>query len=144
MNEEWYKEGLSFECTQCGNCCTGAPGYVWFTPAEGQAMANYLKLEETEFYRLHAHRVSGKWTLNEQKNAKGQYDCVFLKRDDVGKAGCGLYSERPMQCRTWPFWPENLTRPESWERAGKDCPGLNKGNLYPIEDIRIIRDTDLG
>ncbi|MFM1805538.1 MAG: hypothetical protein RL136_2417, partial [Planctomycetota bacterium] len=28
----WYAEGLRFECTQCGNCCSGGPGAVWFTP----------------------------------------------------------------------------------------------------------------
>ena len=26
----WYADGLSFECTMCGNCCTGPPGAVWF------------------------------------------------------------------------------------------------------------------
>ena len=26
--------GLRFECTQCGDCCTGAPGYVWVNKAE--------------------------------------------------------------------------------------------------------------
>ena len=25
----WYRDGLRFTCTRCGNCCTGAPGYVW-------------------------------------------------------------------------------------------------------------------
>ena len=28
---EWYRDGLRFECTRCGACCTGAPGYVWVT-----------------------------------------------------------------------------------------------------------------
>ena len=36
---EWYAEGLRFGCTQCGNCCTGPPGAVWFTAEEGRAMA---------------------------------------------------------------------------------------------------------
>ena len=25
----WYADGLRFTCTQCGNCCTGQPGFVW-------------------------------------------------------------------------------------------------------------------
>eukprot|EP00961_Rhodomonas_salina_P046921 629705-Rhodomonas_salina.2 len=29
-----------------------------------------------------------------------------------GKAICSLYEARPKQCRTWPFWPENLASPE--------------------------------
>ena len=29
-SDAWYaEEGLAFECTGCGDCCTGAPGYVW-------------------------------------------------------------------------------------------------------------------
>ena len=27
--QAWYSEGLRFECTQCGACCSGEPGYVW-------------------------------------------------------------------------------------------------------------------
>jgi len=141
MSELWYKDGLSFACTQCGNCCTGAPGYVWFTPEEGTQMAKHLDIEESVFYRRHAHRVNGHWTLNERKTHKG-FDCVFLVRDDSDRAGCALYGARPMQCRTWPFWSENLQRAESWERAGKHCPGINQGKLYPVEEIRIIKDSN--
>ncbi|MFM7740581.1 MAG: YkgJ family cysteine cluster protein, partial [Planctomycetota bacterium] len=27
--EPWYKDGLRFQCSQCGDCCTGGAGYVW-------------------------------------------------------------------------------------------------------------------
>ena len=31
----WYASGLAFECTQCGDCCSGPEeGYVWVTPEE--------------------------------------------------------------------------------------------------------------
>ena len=36
MAEEWYEQGLRFGCTQCGNCCTGPEGAVWFTEEEGR------------------------------------------------------------------------------------------------------------
>jgi hypothetical protein len=35
----WFAGGLSFECTCCGNCCTGGEGAVWFDDDEGRAMA---------------------------------------------------------------------------------------------------------
>ena len=35
----WYADGLRFRCTQCGDCCTGAEGYVWVNQAEIDAMA---------------------------------------------------------------------------------------------------------
>ena len=37
--EPWYKEGLRFKCTECGKCCTGAPGYVWVNKEEVAEMA---------------------------------------------------------------------------------------------------------
>ena len=38
----WYRDGLRFECTQCGKCCTGAPGYVWLTIPEIYRIAEFL------------------------------------------------------------------------------------------------------
>ena len=40
----WYADGLRFECTGCGDCCTGSPGYVWVTQKEIDALAEELKI----------------------------------------------------------------------------------------------------
>lgn len=142
-NESWYKDGLSFECTQCGNCCTGPPGYVWFNQAEAAAMAAHLGLSELQFKLRYARKAMGRWTLDEVHNDRGEYDCVFLRRDESGKALCSIYEVRPTQCRTWPFWPENLRSQRAWQRAAKTCPGMRKGgDFYPAEQIRIIRDRN--
>lgn len=140
---EWYAGGLRFACTQCGNCCTGPPGAVWFTEAEGTVMAAALGIDESLFYRRHARRLNGHWSLREQHTEHG-YDCVFLDRASVpGRAVCSLYGARPTQCRTWPFWPENLESPAAWEtvKRGTPCPGMDAGTLVPIEAIRIQRDA---
>src|SRR5690625_4256769 len=107
-HEDWYEDGLSFKCTQCGNCCSGPPGYVWFTGDEEAQMAEYLGVDIKEFRKRYARNQMGRWTLDEVKK-NGKYDCIFLKRDGQGKAKCSIYPVRPAQCRTWPFWPENLT-----------------------------------
>ena len=87
MAQEWYADGLKFSCTQCGNCCSGPPGYVWFTDEEAEAMAESLQLDVPTFLRRFAHTVNGNWTLNENVNPQGKgYDCTFLRRDDQGKA----------------------------------------------------------
>ncbi len=140
---EWYSDGLRFRCTQCGNCCTGPPGTVWFTEAEGRRIAKKLGLDEAAFYARHAQKVDGRWSLKERKTKHG-YDCIFLDRDSVpGKALCSVYETRPRQCRTWPFWPENLGTSRQWARAKRDtpCPGMDAGELIPIERIRILRDS---
>ena len=39
MNPDtWYHLGLRFQCTGCGDCCTGAPGYVWINNASQHFM----------------------------------------------------------------------------------------------------------
>ena len=132
----WYDNGLAFECTRCGNCCTGPPGAVWFTKAEGRAMAAHLGLPETDFLKQYAQTIDGKWSLKERKGPAG-WDCVFLTRDGEGLAGCSLYRARPVQCRTWPFWPELLSSPGAWESARREtpCPGMGSGKMIPVEDI---------
>ena len=140
---EWYADGLRFNCTQCGNCCTGPEGAVWFTEEEGRAMAAAVGLDEATFLRRHARRLAPGWSLKERKTYYG-FDCVFLDRETVpGKAVCGLYGARPTQCRTWPFWNENLESPEAWEAAKRTtpCPGMGVGKLVQIESIRDQRDA---
>ena len=137
---EWYEKGLCFSCQQSGNCCTGPEGAVWFNDKEGRAMAKQLGVEVGTFYELYAHKIGSRWSLRENK-IDGKYDCVFLDRSG-GKPSCKLYQSRPLQCRTWPFWKENLKTPEAWERAKKEtpCGGMNSGKLIPIEEIRVQRD----
>jgi Fe-S-cluster containining protein len=116
----WYAEGLRFECSQCGNCCSGFPGYVWVTIEDMQRMADLLKVPFDEFTRRFVRKVGNKYSLVEKFN----YDCVFLTRDKNGKGGCMVYSARPMQCRTWPFWNDNLKSPANWKKAAGRCPGM--------------------
>ncbi len=144
-DEDWYAAGLHFSCTQSGNCCTGPTGFVWFNDEELTAMAKFLDLTTDEFLIKHAHQIRGHWSLNEIKR-NGKYDCVFLGRDDAGCGTCSIYPVRPMQCRTWPFWPENLSSEKAYRYAAKGCPGMAKGlegegEFFPIEQIRIRRDA---
>ncbi len=142
---EWYSDGLRFSCTQCGNCCSGPSGYVWFDPDEAFAMADFLKVDLETFLRQYARLEYERWTIDERWNPEVQgYDCIFLRRDTAGKASCSIYPVRPLQCRTWPFWRENLSSPRAWQQASRRCPGMSngKGKLVPVEQIRIIRDSN--
>jgi Fe-S-cluster containining protein len=144
---EWYADGLRFACTQCGNCCSGPPGVVWFDDDEAQAIADFLKITKFDLLDRYCKRMGARWSLDEVQTEHG-LDCVFLERDPAtGKAGCSIYPVRPTQCRTWPFWPELLSSRRAWERAGRTCPGITagdegKGTFYPIEQIRVIRDAN--
>ncbi len=134
----WYTDGLQFSCNRCGNCCSGPSGYVWFNDEEAQAMASFLGITEAAFRKCYARRKYGKWTLAELRR-NGAYDCVFLDRDEQGQPFCSIYTVRPLQCRTWPFWPENIESPRSWREAGKRCGGINRpGCHFDCETIQSI------
>jgi uncharacterized protein len=84
---------------------------------------------------LYTRREGSRRSLKEKANG----DCVFYDRD----AGCTVYAVRPRQCRTWPFWECNTRTPEAWARAADECPGCNRGELIPAEEItrrvKVIR-----
>jgi Fe-S-cluster containining protein len=143
-NSEWYAPGLRFTCGRCGNCCTGPEGYVWFSDDEARAMAAALGLSIEQFLQLHTREThQGRRSLREVESPAGR-DCVFLRRDHEGRALCSVYHARPTQCRTWPFWPENLRSSAAWARAARSCQGMTQGlagqgELYPIERVRLLR-----
>jgi uncharacterized protein len=124
----WYNDGLKFECTQCGDCCTGAPGYVWVTNEEIAALAGELKLPVEEFEQRFVRKVGIRKSLIEYGNG----DCVFF---DGQSRKCTVYEARPKQCRTWPFWESNIRTPAAWQHTCQVCPGSGRGNLYTVEEV---------
>ncbi len=125
--EPWYAGGLRFRCTQCGHCCTGAPGYVWVSDGEIAAIADHLDMPRAEMIALHTRIANGERSLREKANG----DCDFYDK----AAGCTIYEVRPGQCRTWPFWESNLKSPKAWQHTCDICPGSGQGDLIPVEEI---------
>ena len=131
--QPWYKDGLRFKCTQCGNCCTGAPGYVWVNQAEVEAIAAELGESDVDAFEAeYVNKVGIRRSLREFPNG----DCVFF---DNETRRCTVYNARPRQCRTWPFWDSNLKTPEAWAETCEVCPGSGKGELYQIDHIESQR-----
>lgn len=75
--KKWYHEGLKFECTACGKCCTGAPGYVWLTLEEMQVIACFLDMDFLVFKQCYTRKVDGRYCLKEDKSRN--WSCVFLR-----------------------------------------------------------------
>lgn len=124
----WYKSGLRFACTGCGACCTGSPGFVWVSDQEIEEIAQYLAIDPTLFQRRYVRLVWGRKALVELRK---NYDCIFLKENK-----CSIYPVRPLQCKTFPWWIENLKSPEAWQEAAKHCEGINEeASLVPFEEI---------
>ncbi len=124
----WYVAGLAFECTECGYCCAGPEeGFVWATDKELSAIAKVMKMSDKAFRAKYVRTYYRRTSLVEKKDTK---DCIFLEN---GK--CRIYSVRPTQCRTWPFWKSNIDTPEDWSDAAVRCPGINRGKLHSHEEI---------
>ncbi len=129
----WYADGLRFQCTQCGDCCTGAPGYVWVNKEEIQALAEATGAESVEaFERSNVRQIGIRRSLKEYSNG----DCYLL---DPETRKCQAYDARPRQCRTWPFWDSNLKSPQAWKQTCEVCPGSGKGQLYSLDTIEKQR-----
>jgi Fe-S-cluster containining protein len=124
----WYQDGLSFQCTRCGACCTGAPGFVWVNIEEITRLAEYRGESVEQFSLAFVRRVGNRYSLKEKPGG----DCIFWDK----KAGCTVYPARPTQCQTWPFWPENIETSEAWEHVKSVCPGSGKGQWFSVEEIR--------
>ncbi len=134
LGRKWYADGLHFSCQQCGRCCTGEPGYVWVSRVEVGLIAKFMKVSEDDLRAKHIRRVGLRVSLTEMPNG----DCTFLKDGKEGR-GCEIYSVRPLQCRTWPFWNLNLRSQNSWNQAATTCLGMNKDQLHSFEQIEAQR-----
>lgn len=132
--EPWYGNGLRFECTGCGQCCTGFPGVVWISSEEMEALAQHFNLSVEELKKRDLRRFAGKWALNECPTT---YDCVYLKGNK-----CTIYDHRPKQCRTFPWWPQNILNEDAWKRTARGCEGIHDGApLVSHETIQNQLDT---
>jgi len=98
-------------------------------------MAEHLNMPEAELRRKYIRKVGRRFSLKEHKPGR---DCVFLQAAGDGGRKCAVYPVRPAQCRTWPFWQQNLADPEAWARAGLRCKGINRGRTYGFEEIERI------
>jgi Fe-S-cluster containining protein len=128
----WYSAGLPFECSGCGQCCTGSPGYIWVNEEEIIQIAAYLKLSVKAFSERYLRKVKGKFSLLELPQT---FDCIFLKDKK-----CEIYPVRPTQCKTFPWWPSHLKSAEDWKEAASRCEGIHPAApTIPFETIEEQR-----
>lgn len=128
--ELFEKNGLKFECKRCSGCCGKSPGFVFLSKADLERLCGFFCMKPVEFVEKYCRWTvyyEGKTVLAlfEQKN----YDCVLWNN------GCSAYEERPVQCRTYPFWDWMIKSKEMWDECAVDCPGMNNGPLHSAEEI---------
>ena len=129
----FYDEGIKFSCQRCGHCCT-SEGYVFITQEDLDNLMNNegFSLEDLKNHYFSTFR--GYTVLRD--NASGA--CIFW---DNEIKGCKIYKNRPVQCRTYPFWKINFKQQSDFEREEKECPGIGQGKLYSKEEIDKLLET---
>ena len=131
-----YKEGIKFECQGSSNCCVsrGSYGYVYLSKKDIIKLSKFKKIKIKEFVDLYCDKTDGFTHLKEDIKNK---ECQFLD-----KKKCTVYEARPIQCRTWPFWSENM-KAKTWSsEVKKFCPGVGKGKIFTQNKINKIIKQD--
>jgi Fe-S-cluster containining protein len=101
-------------------------------------MARVQALGRDEFIKIWCRWVSfGEEIEYLSLKEKVNYDCIFWKD------GCMVYENRPLQCRTYPFWDAILVSSDAWKNAGRECPGIGQGELHSMAQIEKSRQARL-
>tara|TARA_Y100001970_G_scaffold184399_1_gene224285 strand:- start:18027 stop:18488 length:462 start_codon:yes stop_codon:yes gene_type:complete len=137
MKKIKLKDGIKFQCQSSGNCCVsrGSYGFVYLSKKDITRFAKYFKISITEFKLKYCQITDGYIHLTEKKSFKGK--CIFLKQKK-----CSVYKSRPSQCRTWPFWNENMNTKTWNEDIAINCPGIGKGKKIKLDIINRFLKED--
>ena len=130
MNESFYSKGLYFSCTQCSHCCRHDPGYVFLSYDDLQNLLIPTHCTKKGFIQKYCTVVDIHGFKRLSLKEKDNYDCIFWEN-----GGCSVYTYRPLQCKSYPFWSTFLDSWESWQELEQSCPGVNKGKLHAKEEI---------
>jgi len=128
----FYKDGLQFECARCGHCCRHEPGYVFLSENDINQATDYLSVDREDFLKKYCRIVDIGFFRRVSFIEKPNNDCIFWQ-DGMG---CSIYEARPLQCRSYPFWPSIMESGESWQEESKSCPGMNRGRTHSEKEIR--------
>ena len=133
-----YRKGIKFECQGSGNCCVsrGSYGFVYLSDIDLKRFSKYFKISIKQFKEKYCQITDGFIHLSEKYKMNG--NCIFLKDKK-----CTVYNSRPTQCRTWPFWNENMNAKVWNEDIAINCPGIGKGKLIKSKTIERFLKEDL-
>jgi Fe-S-cluster containining protein len=159
MSQRTDTAQLPFKCTGCGKCCQTV-GSVYMSPEEYIQAADYLNVTADAFVQKYASHtlaaVPAPSTAIERDAATAttaaiaavaaepwiclkdqtSESCIFL---DHTTNHCQIYPVRPVQCRTYPFWPTVTASVESWNA---ECRRLETNDGTSSNDSSVVIDSD--
>ncbi len=109
-------------CIACGGkCCNGSSGYIWIKKKEIQNISEFLEISTEKVINQYLEKIDFKFTIREIQSGNN-FGCIFFNQE---QKKCSIYSVRPNQCSSFPFWDEYIRDPES---AAIECPGVKLDN----------------
>jgi Fe-S-cluster containining protein len=130
MNLPFYANGLRFSCTRCSDCCRLEPGMVYLREKDLRSLVFRLKMGYTDFIETYCRWIPAYGEERLSLKEKSNYDCIFWKE------GCTVYEDRPLQCKTYPFWLSMLDSEETWNSMS--CPGMGRVAMHGFREIESV------
>ncbi len=93
-------------------------------------LAVHLNTPQEKFLEKYCREVHIGGVTRISLMEKENYDCIFW----LG-GGCIVYPVRPLQCKSYPFWPAYLGSRKDWEGLKRRCPGINTGRVHKRREI---------
>jgi Fe-S-cluster containining protein len=104
---------------------------VFLSQKDLEVLAAALNLGTDAFGAAYCRWVpSGGGVYQLSLREKPNFDCILWQ-----EGGCSVYTARPLQCRTFPFWPSAVASPEAWKSEARRCPGMGQGELHSFGEI---------
>ena len=117
------QEAMRFACQPgCTRCCD-TRGFVYLSENDLNRIAAHQGMSAEAFEARYVIRFRS--LLRFRKPPKSQ--CHFLT-----SSGCSVHVVKPVQCRTYPFWPELVEDQNAWNDEAQRCPGIHQGELIQI------------
>ena len=111
----------------CSACCE-QPGEVYLAPGDAPRLARFLGIPLSEFYKRYCAPEDDQ---GPRLTIPDEGECWFLE-----EGRCAVHAAKPLQCRTFPFWPENVRTKSAWKRISRYCPGIGEGERLEPDDVR--------
>ncbi len=139
MRGAWWADGVRFACQpDCGRCCDESGGIVYLSRNDAKRLAEHTNLSVRDFLKKDCTTtLDGRYIL---RSNQSDGICIYLDE----KKQCTIYEVRPQQCKTFPWWGENLRSKRSWNKVKSSCPGLTAEDAIVIkgEEIRLHVNAD--
>ena len=126
MTKKIYSKGMRFQCQRSSNCCVsrGSYGFVYLSKKDILRLSKYTDLSIKDFIKLYCEKTDGFVHFRERRK---NGECQFLE-----KKRCSIYAARPTQCRTWPFWNENMKAKYGMKKCNHFVLALVKVKLFKL------------